>query len=290
MKSNLNLVLCMILIGTNAFAQKPDKVLARVNYTYTSKTDTLKTGKARTENMILFIGKNASLYSSRNKIAYELSEDQKNLARAIARSSTGGGAPSIIQIDRSAGDWLTRTNYLFFNKEKKMMVKEEILGTSYLIEEKTPEINWKITKDTATFSGIACQKATTNYEGQNWTASFAPDLPFQAGPWKLQGLPGLIIDAFNETKIVQFQFAGFEKASDGDFVRANDIRKRPNAEPGDINTVDVNMGLDVANAYFENIIQLSTYRTARTTRQEYEKLKAAYDKDPRGFRKAQYGY
>ncbi|MEJ5995351.1 GLPGLI family protein [Pedobacter sp. Du54] len=289
MKTSLKLLFLMLTTKT-AFAQDPDKVLARVRYTYTIKTDTLKNGKERTENMILFVGKNASLFTSMNKISYERSEDQKNLARSISRAGMGSGVPTAVKIDRSAGEWLTKTNYLFFNKEKKMITKEEIIGTSYLIEEAIPEINWKITKDTATFSGLACQKATATYEDKNWTAWFAPSLPFQSGPWKLQGLPGLIVDAFDENKAVQFEFSGFEKASEGDFVRANDIRKRPNAVAGDINTVDVGMGLDVAGAYFDNTILLSTYRTAKTTRKEYDRLKAAYQKDPRGFSKAQYGF
>jgi GLPGLI family protein len=283
-------LLFLILITTTAFAQNQDKVLARVRYTYTSKTDTLKSGKTRAENMVLFIGKNASLYTSQDKIAYELSEEQKSMARAIARAGSGNGAPTLIKIDRSAGEWLSRTNYFFFTKEKKMITKEEIIGSSYLIDEVIPEIKWRITKDTATFSGVACQKAIANFENRNWVAWFAPSLPFQSGPWKLQGLPGLIIDAFDENKTVQFQFAGFEKASDGDFARANDIRKKPNADPNDINMVDVGMGLDVAGAYFDNTIRLSTYRTAKTTKKEYDKLKAAYEKDPKGFSKAQYGF
>lgn len=289
MKKTIKL-LFLVLVTTKTFAQHPDKVLARVNYTYTSKADTLKNGKFRTENMMLFVGKNASLYTSKHKIAYELSEEQKSLAKSITRSGMGSGVPTVVKIDRSAGEWLTKTNYSFFLKEKKMITKEEIIGSSYLIEEEIPEIKWKITKDTASFSGLACQKATANFEGKNWIAWFAPSLPFQSGPWKLQGLPGLIIDAADENKTVQFQFAGFEKASEGDFVRANDIRKRPNGDPNDINMVDVGMGLDVASAYFDNTIKLSTYRTARTTKKEYERLKAAYEKDPKGFSKALYGF
>jgi len=289
MKKAITLLL-LISISNSPFAQSPDKVLARAKYTYISKIDTLKSGKARTEEMVLFIGKNASLYTSQNKIAHELSEDQKSMARSIARSGLGSGVPTVVKLDRSSAEWLTKTNYFFFIKEKKMITKEEIIGLSYLIDEEIPEIKWKITKDTTTLSGLACQKATANYEGKNWTAWFAPNLPFQAGPWKLQGLPGLIVDAFDEQKTMQFQFAGFEKASDGYFVRANDTKKRPNYEPGDISGIDVLMGLDVAGAYFENIIRLSTYRTAKTTRKEYDKLKAAYEKDPRGFSKAQYGF
>ena len=51
-------------IITNKFAQKATPVLASVTYVYTKKIDILKNGKPKTENMMLFLGKNASLYVS----------------------------------------------------------------------------------------------------------------------------------------------------------------------------------------------------------------------------------
>lgn len=284
------LTILTILIAATTFAQKPDKVLARVRYTYTNEKDTvIQTKKPRTENMLLFIGKNASLFTSYDKITYELAEDQKSMARSIAGTG-GGNRPVAVKIDRSAGDWLSKINHTFFIKEKKMFILENVLGQGYLMEEPIAEIKWKISKDTTTLSGVACQKATTTYDHKNWTVWFAPSLPFQSGPWKLQGLPGLILQAFTDDKTTQYQFAGFENAKEGDFIRVNDTKKRPNYEPGDISTVDVGMGLDVAGAYFENIIQLPTYRTVKTTRKELDKLIEAYKKDPRAFSRALNGF
>lgn len=289
MSKKLFIILFLAASYLSALAQKPDSVLARVRYTYLNNTDTLKGGKTRTENMLLFVGKNASLYTSYSKIIYELSEDQKSRARAMARAGSGS-TPIAVKIDKSAGDWLSKTNYLFFRKEKKVITKEDIIGFGYLIEEPLPELIWQITKDTATFSGLHCQKALATLDGKNWIAWFAPSLPFQSGPWKLQGLPGLIIAAADQQNSVQFQFAGFEKASPGDFVRENDIRKNAGSRPGDINTVDVGLGLDVAGAYFDNIIKVADYQTVKTTRKEFEKLKAAFKKDPKGFLRTQMGF
>lgn len=282
-------ILLSIGITQLAIAQKADNLLARVHYTYTNTLDTLKIGQTRTENMVLFLGKNAALYTSFDKIRYELSEDQKSRARAMTRNSSGN-TPMLVKIDKSAGDWLTKTNYLSYTKERKLFTKEVIIGFGYLIEETLPELKWKVSKDTLTISGINCQKASTNYEGKNWIVWFAPSLPFQAGPWKLQGLPGLIISAADEKQNIQFQFAGFEKANTGDFARLNDIRNKSGSGSGIINTVDVGLGLDVAGAYFDNIIQLPNYQVTPTTKKDFDKLKAAYQKDPKGFMRAQMGF
>lgn len=62
-------------------------------------------------------------------------------------------------------------------------------------EEPTPKIEWQLTVDTITLMGYLCHKAYTTFRGRNWTAWFTTDIPVGAGPWKLQGLPGLILKA-----------------------------------------------------------------------------------------------
>jgi GLPGLI family protein len=68
-----------------------------------------------------------------------------------------------------------------------------------------PLIDWKISSDTATFGGLHCQKATGHFKGRDYTAWFCPDLPVHTGPWKLNGLPGVIVDAHDAKNEVVFQ-------------------------------------------------------------------------------------
>lgn len=37
--------------------------------------------------------------------------------------------------------------------------------------------------------------AKTNFRGRIWTAFFTPEIPIKEGPWKLCGLPGIILKA-----------------------------------------------------------------------------------------------
>lgn len=58
------------------------------------------------------------------------------------------------------------------------------------------ELVWVMVPDsTATVLDYECFMATADYHGRRWTAWFAPEIPVQDGPWKLRGLPGLILKA-----------------------------------------------------------------------------------------------
>ncbi len=276
----------LTFISLNTFAQKSEPVIARVLYTCITKNDTLKNGKVRKENMILFFGKNTSLYSSYDKIKYEISEEQKFWAMI---ASGGGKGKGVFIVDDTNSKWMTTTSNHFYVKENKFYTRDIIAYNAYLVEETAPKIDWKINKDTASFSGLACQKATANFEGKNWTAWFAPSVPFPGGPWKLNSLPGLIIEAYDEEKETYFQFGGLENAKLGDNVRERDNTKGPNASPNTYNAIDQVIGRDVGNAFFENIMRLPIGAT-KVSKQQFEKFKDAYKKDPKGFNTARSGY
>ena len=58
------------------------------------------------------------------------------------------------------------------------------------------EMQWTIVEDsTATVLGYECIMAESDYHGRHWKAWFTPELPMPFGPWKLHGLPGLILKA-----------------------------------------------------------------------------------------------
>ena len=57
------------------------------------------------------------------------------------------------------------------------------------------KVDWTLTEDTLTISGLPCHRATGKLYGKQWTAWYTEEMPSSAGPWKLRGLPGLIIKA-----------------------------------------------------------------------------------------------
>ena len=70
--------------------------------------------------------------------------------------------------------------------------------TTFTLVEKKPVMNWKITKESQKILGYSCYKATTKFRGREYIAWFTPDIPYNLGPWKLGGLPGLILKVEND--------------------------------------------------------------------------------------------
>lgn len=79
--------------------------------------------------------------------------------------------------------------------EGQTTVREFIFPHEYEGYEPTPDIAWTLTEDTMTVSGYLCQQATATFRGVEWRVWYTDEIPSSAGPWRLRGLPGLIVKA-----------------------------------------------------------------------------------------------
>ena len=107
-----------------------------------------------------------------------------------------------------------------------------ILKRLYLIE-------WSITDEADTVMGYSCTKAIASFRGRIWHVWFTMDIPVGMGPWKLCGLPGLIMKAEDSEHLFIYEAVGISsgsghpvivyddkkiKCSRADVLRLNDLR------------------------------------------------------------------
>jgi len=95
----------------------------------------------------------------------------------------------------------------------------------YKIWDKRP-ISWKILSEKQKIGNWETQKATTEFAGRKWTAWFTEELPFQDGPYKFRGLPGLIVKLEDATQSHVFELKAVGKYKEevqkvSDFVGNN---------------------------------------------------------------------
>jgi GLPGLI family protein len=66
--------------------------------------------------------------------------------------------------------------------------------------------NWQLlNEDGPDILGYSTKKAQLRFRGRNYYAFFAPDLPFNTGPFKFSGLPGTILEVFTDDNTHRFK-------------------------------------------------------------------------------------
>lgn len=69
---------------------------------------------------------------------------------------------------------------------------------------------WTLAEGKDTVLDHECMEAMVHYAGRDYTAWYAPEIPISAGPWKLYGLPGLILKAEDSEGNFRFEAIGIE--------------------------------------------------------------------------------
>ncbi|MCW3160734.1 GLPGLI family protein [Chryseobacterium oryctis] len=113
------------------------------------------------------------------------------------------------------------------------------------------KFNWKILADKEKIGAYNTQKATTEFGGRKWTAWFSTDIPFQDGPYKFSGLPGLIVKIEDEEKNYSWVLQGNKKVNDY-----------------------------TEYSYIENLMHAKGGKVNELSREKFEKTFNDYKKDP----------
>lgn len=94
---------------------------------------------------------------------------------------------------------------IIFNKDNdELTFVDKIHSDSFLYKEKIPTFAWKLDKETKQILGYSVKKASVKYAGRNWTAWYTEDMPIQFGPYKFNGLPGLILEIYDDKEHYHF--------------------------------------------------------------------------------------
>ncbi|MBU2525210.1 MAG: GLPGLI family protein [Bacteroidetes bacterium] len=83
-------------------------------------------------------------------------------------------------------------------KERKRIFQIFLLNEKRTIEDKFEKISWELKAEVKEIGSFQCQKATGNFRGRNYTVWFTTKIPVNFGPWKFEGLNGLILEVEEE--------------------------------------------------------------------------------------------
>jgi len=107
------------------------------------------------------------------------------------------------------------TSFLIKKNNSNEYQNYEYIGdvNFYKIDEKA-EQNWKITDSIKIADELHLQKATTQFGGRSWVAWFSKDITIPYGPYKFNGLPGLIVELYDTKEDYHFKIIKSEKITE----------------------------------------------------------------------------
>jgi len=86
-----------------------------------------------------------------------------------------------------------------------ILFQEGIAFKAITVQEDQTKIDWKVVEETKTINNFLCQKATAVYKDNHYSVWFTLEIPISFGPWKFHGLPGLILEAYDDSGFYQIK-------------------------------------------------------------------------------------
>lgn len=166
-------------------------------------------------DMILVASPEASFYYNAHSQyidSLESTPEGRNVKREMLIASMTQNSEGKLSLDLTKPGAPIKSVKAFVRKtlkNKNLRYYDMFAGNKRYYDETLSEMQWSVTEDSiVTILGYECIMAETYYHGRHWIAWFAPEIPIHDGPWKLRGLPGIILKA--ESGDFSFMATGIE--------------------------------------------------------------------------------
>ena len=203
MRSSIyGIILATVLTAVLHAQETIDTVQFRAVYTFSYKTRPELNRFNKRDRMFLDMGDRVTKFYSH----YTQMRD------SVASEGFKNNLPPVDIQDRRRGiPWGTKSVYYQWYDKKKTQVSTVFLHNGYTYEEPLMMPKWTLHEDTMTVLGYVCRRATTHYMGRDWAVYYTSDIPLSRGPWRLWGLPGLIVRATDADHYFLFEMTNFER-------------------------------------------------------------------------------
>ena len=207
------LLLLLIIGGTFSYAQEfetIDTVKFNCYYTYTFQQDSTSKYSVKSQEMVLQIGNRYSKFISANKLYAD------SIIKTCSNESVNSTSLNKILPLLQGSSTHSYCKYRLYKnfEDKGNLTLTEYLNRKHIKTIEKASFKWQIAVNAdTTIMGYKCTKATTQYAGREYTAWFTMDIPISDGPYKFQGLPGLIVNIHDSQNQHSFQLDGFRKST-----------------------------------------------------------------------------
>lgn len=201
----------IIIFIALCFATAASAQIANIEVSYIAHHPNMRDGKTELTNQYVLLANTteSKFYSPITEYIDSLNSTPEGKAKLqeISRAALNSG--NFDGIPKPDG-----TMYVVKSFVNNKLKHYDIAGLEkYAYEEPMTQWNWEISDSTTLILEYECVMAVTNYHGRKWTAWFAPEIPVKNGPWKFDGLPGLILKAESEGGQYSFIATGIHQTN-----------------------------------------------------------------------------
>ncbi|SDM00297.1 GLPGLI family protein [Chryseobacterium taihuense] len=116
---------------------------------------------------------------------------------------------------------------LQYSNINKIFTSYKKLDIDYYNYDFSVDLKWKIHNEKKTILGFSVQKATTKYSGRNWIVWFSNEIQLPYGPHVFYGLPGLVLEAYDDKKNFHYQMIKSSNSLSHNFNLSNIFEEPP---------------------------------------------------------------
>ena len=97
--------------------------------------------------------------------------------------------------------------YFYYEKESDEFYFKTLIFSDYVVVKDELRFEWKLKNEFKEILGFKCQKAISriSFRGRKYEAWFTPEIPVTFGPWKVNGLPGLILEFADLDRLIYYK-------------------------------------------------------------------------------------
>jgi GLPGLI family protein len=193
-------------LGTEAQVLSQTSSHYQIGYHFRFQVNKTDTNSATSEEMVLNIYPSTSSFMSYNKLLRDSALKQMEITRKF--DFRGIARPKL--------DYLITKDRI-----AKTIGFYQALGVSKVYYADSLDLfDWQLHPEKKEILGYWCNRATVSFAGRDYTAWYTTAIPIAEGPYKFNGLPGLILEIYDSQNQFHFTAHGIKTTATGDIDNA----------------------------------------------------------------------
>lgn len=192
-------ILILLIFNFLILSAQNNRAELEVTYYFKISSDSLNRNKFIESEMILLCNSEKSIYYNPEMAYYY--EYLKDFAKKmdLKNLNVNTSRPAIPKVRHNI--W----------KEGSKVTASIPIGM-YFYKFNEPDLKWELINEKKIIHNMECNLAKVSTENDVFYAWYNSEIPFSEGPFRFKGLPGLILEVYNENKTIEFIVRSIKKS------------------------------------------------------------------------------